>query len=103
MRGSARFAPCACAAALLGACAGAQHPKSRPAELRVVAEPATAIVQVDEHFVGAARVLDKKPAPLAPGHHRVTIEAPGFFPHDLDVDLAPGVTTLKLKLRALPP
>ena len=83
-------------------CAARQHPNTKTAGLRTVVEPPGAIVQVDEHFVGAARVLDKRPAPLEPGKHRVTVEAPGYFPHDLEVDLAPGVTTVNLKLRKTP-
>ncbi|MDB4985867.1 MAG: hypothetical protein JWN04_1045 [Myxococcaceae bacterium] len=88
---------------LLQACAATPRPDPKTAGLRTVVEPASAIVQVDEHFVGAARVLDKRPAPLLPGKHRVTVEAPGYFPHDLEVDLAPGVTTVDLKLRKTPP
>lgn len=90
---------------LLGAsaCAGAQKPKGPPAELRVVAEPESASVQVDERFVGTARVLDKRPAKVSPGRKHVTIEAVGYFPHDLEVDLPTGVTTLKIKLRPVPP
>ena len=84
------------------ACGGAHKPKGRPAELRALVEPPTAIVQVDETFVGSARVLDKRPAQLTPGKHRVTVDAPGYFPHDVELDLAPGVTTLQLKLRAIP-
>jgi len=84
------------------ACGGAHKAKGRPAELRALVEPPTAIVQVDETFVGSARVLDKRPAQLTPGKHRVTVDAPGYFPHDVELDLAPGVTTLQLKLRAIP-
>jgi len=85
------------------ACAGTQKPKGPPAELRVIAEPVSASVQVDECFVGAARVLDKRPAKLSPGPKRITIEAPGYFPHDISVELPPGVTTLNIKLRPVPP
>lgn len=87
----------------LAACGGAQHPRERPAQLRVVAEPATASVQIDERFVGAARVLAKQPASVAPGKHRVTIEAPHYFPHDIELELPAGVTSLEIKLRPVPP
>ena len=85
------------------ACAGTQKPKERPAELRIVAEPDSATVQVNERFVGAARVLDKRPAKLRPGVKHVTVEAPGYFPHDLELNLPAGVTTVKIKLRPVPP
>jgi hypothetical protein len=84
------------------ACAGAHKPTGRPAQLRALVEPATALVQVDETFVGSARVLDKRPAQLTPGKHRVTVDAPGYFPHDVELELVPGVTTLQLKLRPIP-
>ena len=87
----------------IAACAGTQKPKGRPAELRIVAEPEAASVQVNERFVGSARVLDKRPAKLVPGLKHVPVEAPGYFPHDLDLDLPAGVTTVKIKLRPVPP
>ena len=88
---------------LVAACGAAQHPRERPAQLRVLAVPETAIVQVDERFVGAARVLRKQPAALSPGKHRITIEAPNYFPHDIELDLPVGVTSLEIKLRPVPP
>jgi hypothetical protein len=48
-------------------------------------------------------VLDKKPARLTPGPKRVTVEAPGYFPHDLEIDLPAGTTTINIKLRPIPP
>jgi hypothetical protein len=86
---------------LLG-CAGAQRGPRYDSQLRVVAEPPGAAVSVNERFVGAARVLDKRPAQLTAGKKRVTIEAPGYFPHDLEVELSPGVTTVNAKLRPIP-
>ena len=72
------------------------------AELRVVAVPEDAVVQVNEQFVGSARVLAKRPTRLTPGKKRVTVEAPGYFPHDLEVVLEKGVTTVQIKLRPIP-
>jgi PEGA domain len=80
-----------------------QRPRQRPAELRTLVEPNTARVQIDEQFAGAARVLAMRPASVKPGKHRITVEAPGYFPHDAEVELAPGVTTVNLKLRPVPP
>jgi hypothetical protein len=97
-----RAVPWALLSVVLAACAATHKPKTRQAELRAVVEPSNALVQVDETFVGAARVLEKRPAQLSPGKHRVTVDAAGYFPHDVELDLAPGVTTLTLKLRAIP-
>jgi hypothetical protein len=80
-----------------------QLPRAKPAELRTLVEPPTAWVQIDERFAGSARVLAMRPAAVKPGKHRITIEAPGYFPHDAEVELAPGVTTVNLKLRPVPP
>lgn len=88
---------------LLASCGARQTPPPRVAELRTLVEPSTARVQVDEQFVGAARVLAQRPARLSLGRHRITIEAPGYFPHDLELDLAAGVTKVEVKLRAIPP
>jgi hypothetical protein len=96
------FVVCSLALGPLGACGGAQRPKAPAAELRAIVEPPVATVQVDEKFVGAARVLAQRPAQLKPGKHRVTVDAAGYFPHDVELDLPPGVTTLELKLRPIP-
>jgi hypothetical protein len=91
-------------AASATACGGAQRARDEPAaELRVIAVPDSAIVEVNERFAGAARVLDKHPLRLKPGKKRVTIAAPGYFPHDLELDLPVGVTKLAIKLRPVPP
>jgi hypothetical protein len=86
----------------LAGCAAAQHGPRYDCELRVVAEPVTASVLVNERFVGAARVLDKHPTKLTAGKKRVTLEAPGYFPHDMMVELSPGLTTVNAKLRPIP-
>jgi PEGA domain len=83
-------------------CASAQHGARYDCELRVVAEPPGAAVLVNERFIGAARVLDKHPAKLTAGKKRLTVEAPGYFPHDMFVELNPGLTTVKAALRPLP-
>jgi hypothetical protein len=87
---------------MLAACGGAKPAPTKASRLRVVAEPETATVQVDERFVGAARVVAARPVTLSAGKHRLTVEAPGYFPHDLEVEVAPGVTTVEIKLRAVP-
>lgn len=92
------------AAGLLLGCGGAQHARDeKPAELRVVAVPESAVVRIDEQFAGAARVLASHPVRLRAGKKRITVEAPGYFPHDLEVDLPPGLTTIEIALRPVPP
>lgn len=89
--------------AILGS--GCAYPTAQPtrAKLRVIAEPADARVYVDERFVASARVLARRPRELRPGRHRLTFQAPGYFPHDVAVDLPPGTTTIRISLRPIPP
>lgn len=74
-----------------------------PARLEVVAEPDTARVFVDERFVASARVLAVRPREIPAGTHHLTITAPGYFPHDLEVNLPSGTTTIRIALRPIPP
>ena len=78
-------------------------PPPQLAKLRVVAEPETTTVYVDDRYVGSARVLAAKPRSLSPGMKLVTFKAPGYFPHDVRLDLPSGVTTVRMKLRKIPP
>lgn len=87
------------------ATAGCMYSAARPtqAELQVIAEPAQARVYIDERFAASARVLARRPRKLRPGRHRLTFQAPGYFPHDVLVDLPPGRTTVRISLRPVPP
>lgn len=92
---------CLATLALLASCGGA--PRPTPAGIKVVAQPADARVYVDDRFVASARVLAVRPHELPAGVHRITIEAPGFFPHDIETELPPGVSTIEISLRPVPP
>lgn len=87
---------------VLSAC-GYQNTRQEPAKLQVIAQPEDARVYVDERFIASARVLAQRPRELRAGSHRVTITAPGYFPHDVAVDLPSGTTTIRISLRQVPP
>lgn len=87
----------------ISGCISAAPPRGRLAELRVVAEPDSAVVYFNGRFVGTARNLAKVPAAVRPGTIYATIKAPGYFPHDLKLDLPKGETQVKIKLRPIPP
>lgn len=74
-----------------------------PARLQVVAVPADASVYIDGHYFGRASVLSQEPKALAPGAHLMTVQADAYFPHDMELELPPGVTTLNIELRPVPP
>jgi hypothetical protein len=69
----------------------------------VVAEPNTTSVYVNDRFVGSARLLAVKPAVMRPGVKYVTFTAPGYFPHDIRLELPSGTTSIAIKLRPIPP
>lgn len=87
----------------LAACGGAPRTSaSATAEVRFVLSPDTARVYTDERFLGGARVVAQRPIQLRTGPRRFTITAEGYFPHDLEVDLPPGTTTIRVALRPIP-
>jgi hypothetical protein len=95
------------AAVVLLAVAGAgcysTMPVPQAAKLRVVAQPDTTTVYIDDHYIGTARVLAVRPKTLSPGVKFITFKAPNYFPHDVKVDLPSGTTTIEMKLRPIPP
>lgn len=87
----------------LAASCGFQGEQRTRSMLRVKAVPEEARVFVDDRFVATARVLGRQPVALRPGHHLLTITAPGYFPHDMELTLPTGETKVEVQLRAVPP
>ncbi|MBO6937675.1 MAG: PEGA domain-containing protein [Deltaproteobacteria bacterium] len=79
------------------------EPRPTPAGLEVVADPEDARVYVDGRFVASARVLAHRAHRLPAGVHQITITAPGYFPHDIETELPPGVSKIEISLRPVPP
>jgi hypothetical protein len=86
----------------LPAC-GASVVRPEPARLRVITVPERASVYVDDRFAGTGRVLAQRPVAFTPGVRYLTVQADGYYPHDVAVTLPPGLTTLRIALRAVPP
>ena len=78
-------------------------PAARMAYLKVEAEPKNVTVYENDRFVGSAHLLAKQPKAMTSGTKYLTFKAPGYFPHDLRVQLPSGETTVKIKLRPIPP
>ena len=89
------FAMPGCGAALPTAAARAQ--------VRFELTPDTARVYTEDRFVGTGRVLSGRSADFRTGPRQLTITADGYFPHDLEVDLPEGTTTIRVSLRPVPP
>jgi hypothetical protein len=73
-----------------------------PARLKVVTTPPNASVYIDGHYFGRATVLSAEPKALAPGVHLMTIQAEDHFPHDMELDLPAGETTVTIALLPVP-
>jgi hypothetical protein len=101
VRGASQARLGAVFAVLLAACGAQQHP-GEPTRLSVITEPENTRVRIDDRDVGSARVLQARPPRLTRGRHQVSVEADGYFPHDVEVDLPPGTTTLRVQLRPIP-
>jgi hypothetical protein len=76
---------------------------AEPARLKVVTTPPNASVYIDGHYFGRATVLSVEPKALAPGVHLMTVQAEDHFPHDMELDLPAGETTVSIDLRPIPP
>lgn len=76
-------------ALLLGlavACGPAQAPSVVTTSLRMSGSPPEARVTVDEQMVGTLDVVIARGVALPPGKHRISVEAPGYFPMDALVE-----------------
>jgi len=90
-------------AACAASCTKTNVVAPEPARLKVIATPANASVYVDGHYSGRATVLCEEPKALLPGPHLMTVQADDHFPHDIELDLPPGLTTITVDLRPIPP
>jgi len=84
-------------------CAKKDAVREEPARLKVLATPNSASVYLDGHYFGRAKVLAIEPKALLPGMHLMTVTADDYFPHDMELNLPPGTTTVEIKLRPMPP
>jgi outer membrane lipoprotein-sorting protein len=84
-------------------CAKSGTVAAEPARLKVVTTPPNASVYIDGHYFGRATVLSAEPKALGPGVHLMTIQAEDHFPHDMELNLPAGETTVTVELRPIPP
>jgi len=79
-------------------------PPAKTVSVRVHGTPEDARVVVDDVFIGSLGVVSARGLGLLPGKHTLSIEAPGYFPHDRVFELEPGGerVSLDVALRKLP-
>jgi len=83
----------ALAASCVGAlaCGPAQAPSTATVSLRMRGTPADATVTIDDQIVGQLDYVAARGVALPPGVHHITVQAPGYFPMDREVDAkSPG-------------
>jgi hypothetical protein len=60
--------------------------------LQVIAQLESAGIHLEDRFAGSARLLARRPVDFAPGTRRITVQADGDFPHDVEVELRPALS-----------
>ncbi len=83
----------------------ASHPKREVTSLRFEADGAVArkaIVTVDDQAIGALDFVIARGIAVPRGNHRVTVEAPGYFPWDASLSCTERHQRVRVDLRAIP-
>lgn len=86
--------------ALLASHCGGGPP--RTVSLRMAGQPSGASVTIDDVWVGNLAMVTRHGVALPPGRHRITVEAPGYFPWDRLLDVKEGDPTVKLDATLVP-
>lgn len=89
--------------ASVAGCGAAPPDTSARARVTFDITPDTARVYTEDRFIGSARVLASQPPSFRTGARQLTITADGYFPVDLDLDLAAGTTNVRVSMRPIPP
>jgi hypothetical protein len=64
--------------------------------------PPHATVTIDDEPVGTLSHVASRGVALPPGRHRISVEAPGYFPWDREVDAKSAPVRLSVTLAPLP-
>jgi hypothetical protein len=80
-------------------CGGGQP---RTVSLRMLGEPPSASVTIDDIWIGSLAMVTRHGVALPPGRHRVTVEAPGHFPWDRLLEVKDGDPPVKLDVALIP-
>ncbi len=83
--------------------AGCPPPAESPptVSLRMTGSPPDARVIIDDEFVGPLDVVVARGVALPPGQHRISVEAPGYFPFDTIVVAKEGERLIRVQARLM--
>jgi hypothetical protein len=70
--------------------------------LRLHGTPPDATVTIDDQRVGSLALVAARGMRVAPGKHRVTVEAVGFLPFDAAIEAQDAVVSLDVNLVRVP-
>jgi PEGA domain-containing protein len=93
--GLARIAAALLIALPMASCMPAAAPLRPTVSLRLSGSPADATVVVDEENIGPLDYVAAHGVALPPGVHHVTIQAPGYFPWDREVEAKLGMAPIR--------
>ena len=85
----------------LAACGGAVAPGVKTTSLRMTGAPGDARVTVDDQIVGTLDMVEARGVALPPGSHRVSVEAPGYFPYDTIVEAKEGEKLVRIEAKLM--
>jgi hypothetical protein len=88
----------------LVACQGASAPSAETVSFRLRGTPVDANVTIDDIQLGSVEYVATRGVALPKGVHHLTIEAPGYFPFDkeLDAKVASKPIVVVVKLEPIP-
>lgn len=91
------------ALALFAVCAAATSCAARTVSLRVSGGQPDATVTIDDQELGSFAYVQKRGVALPEGKHRITVEKPGYFPFDVEVEAAEQpLLEVKVELQKIP-
>jgi hypothetical protein len=97
----AGLSPLLVALAFILAC-GPPPVSLKTVSLRMTGAPPEARVTVDDQIVGSLDMVEARGVALPPGKHRVSVEAPGFFPFDTIVEAKEGEKLVHVEAKLVP-
>jgi hypothetical protein len=70
--------------------------------LHMTGSPPEARVTIDDQIVGSLDMVEARGVALPPGHHRISVEAPGYFPFDTIVEAHEGEKVVRVQAKLVP-
>ncbi len=84
------------------ACGGGGGGVVQTVQLNMTGAPMDARVTVDDQIVGSLDMVQARGVAMPIGTHRVSVEAPGYFPFDQLVEAKEGEKLYRLEVKLVP-